>query len=44
LAEAGNIAALRAFEIKPVPPSPKAMALYRDLCVMAIAAQIGATA
>jgi hypothetical protein len=39
LAEAGDIAALRAFEINPVSSSPKAMARYRDLCVIAIAAR-----
>ena len=38
LAEAGDIAALRAFEINLVSSSPKAMALYRDLCVIAITA------
>ena len=36
LAEASDIAALRAFEINPVSSSPKAMARYRDLCVIAI--------
>ena len=36
LAEAGDIAGLQAFEINPVPSSPKAMARYRDLCVIAI--------
>jgi hypothetical protein len=39
LAEAGNITALQAFEINPVSSSPKAMARYRDLCVIAIAAR-----
>lgn len=39
LAEAGDIAALQAFEINPVSSSPKAMARYRDLCVMAITAR-----
>ena len=39
LAEAGDIAALQAFEINPVSSSPKAMARYRDLCVIAIAAR-----
>ena len=38
-AEAGDIAALQAFEINPVSSSPKAMARYRDLCVIAIAAR-----
>ncbi len=39
LAEAGDIEALRAFEINPVSSSPKAMARYRDLCVIAITAR-----
>ena len=39
LAEAGDIAALQAFEINPVSSSPKAMARYRDLCVIAINAR-----
>ena len=39
LAEAGDIAALQAFEINPVSSSPKAMARYRDLCVIAITAR-----
>ena len=39
LAEAGEIAALQAFEINPVSSSPKAMARYRDLCVIAITAR-----
>ena len=44
LAEAGDIAALQAFEIKPVSSSPKATARYRDLCVIAITARMGAAA
>ena len=44
LAEAGDIAALQAFEINPVSSSPKAMARYRDLCVIAITARMGAAA
>ena len=36
LAEAGDIVGLQAFEINPVSSSPKAMARYRDLCVIAI--------
>lgn len=44
LAEAGDIAALQAFEINPVSSSPKAMARYRDLCVIAIAARAQAAA
>ena len=39
LAEAGDIAGLQAFEINPVSSSPKAMARYRDLCVIAISAR-----
>ena len=39
LAEAGDIAALQAFEINTVSSSPKAMARYRDLCVIAITAR-----
>ena len=39
LAEAGDIAALQAFEINPVSSSPKAMSRYRDLCVIAITAR-----
>ena len=39
LAETGDIAALQAFEINPVSSSPKAMARYRDLCVIAITAR-----
>jgi len=39
LAEASDIAALQAFEINPVSSSPKAMARYRDLCVIAITAR-----
>ena len=39
LAEAGDIAALQAFEINPVSSSPKAMARYRNLCVIAITAR-----
>ena len=39
LAEVGDIASLQAFEINPVSSSPKAMARYRDLCVIAITAR-----
>lgn len=39
MAEEGDIAALQAFEINPVSSSPKAMARYRDLCVIAITAR-----
>jgi len=38
-AEARNIRELQAFEIDPVSSSPKAMARYRDLCVIAITAR-----
>ncbi len=44
LAEAGDIAALLAFEINPVSSSPKAMARYRDLCVIAITARAAVAA
>lgn len=44
LAEAGDIAALQAFEINPVSSSPKAMARYRYLCVIAISARSAVTA
>ena len=44
LAEAGDTAGLRAFEINPVSSSPKAMARYRDLCVIAITARAQVTA
>jgi hypothetical protein len=44
LAEAGDIAGLQAFEINPVSSSPKAMARYRDLCVIAITARAEVTA
>ena len=39
-AGAGDIDALRAFEINPVSSSPKAMARYRDLCVIALEARL----
>ncbi len=44
LAEAGDIEGLQAFEINPVSSSPKAMARYRDLCVIAITARAQVTA
>ena len=44
LAEADDIAALQAFEINPVSSSPKAIARYRDLCVIAITARTGGEA
>ena len=39
LAEAGDITRLQACQINLVSSSPKAMARYRDLCVIAIAAR-----
>lgn len=39
LVEAGDIAALRAFAIKPISSSPKAIAKYRDLAVIALEAR-----
>jgi hypothetical protein len=39
LANAGDLKGLRAFEINPVSSSPKAIARYRDLCVVALEAQ-----
>jgi len=44
LAEAGDVAALQAFDINPISSSPKAIARYRDLCVIAITARMGAAA
>ena len=44
LAEASDIAGLQAFEINPVSSSPKAMARYRDLCVIAITARSAVSA
>lgn len=38
-AEAGDIAALQAFDIKPISSSPKAIAKYRDLAVIALEAR-----
>jgi hypothetical protein len=38
-AEAGDVEGLKAIEINPVSTSPKAMARYRDLVVMALEAQ-----
>jgi hypothetical protein len=40
LAEAGDVEGLKAIEINPVSTSPKAMARYRDLAVMAIEAHL----
>lgn len=39
LVAAGDIAGVRAFEINPVSSSFKAMARYRDLCVIALEAR-----
>ncbi|MCA3641381.1 MAG: hypothetical protein IOC54_11395 [Methylobacterium sp.] len=39
LAEAGDIEGLKAIEINPVSTSPKAIARYRDLAIMAIEAR-----
>ena len=44
LAETGDIAGLQAFEINPVSSSPKAMARYRDRCVIAITARMAVPA
>ena len=39
LAEAGDVEGLKAIEINPVSTSPKAMARYRDLAIIAIEAR-----
>lgn len=39
LANAGDLNGLRAFQINPVSSSPKAIARYRDLCIMALEAR-----
>jgi hypothetical protein len=39
LAKAGDLKGLRKFEVNPVSSSPKAIARYRDLCVIALEAQ-----
>jgi hypothetical protein len=44
LAGRGDIEGLRAVAINPVSSSPKALARYRDLCVIALEARIGAAA
>jgi hypothetical protein len=44
LAERGDIEGLREVRINPVSSSPKALARYRDLCVIALEARIGAAA
>lgn len=40
LVEAGDVAALKAFQINPYSSSPKAMARYRDLAVIALAVRL----
>ena len=40
LAKAGDLKGLRALEINPVSSSPKAIARYRDLCIVALEAQV----
>lgn len=39
LAKSGDLTNLRKFEVKPVSSSPKAIARYRDLCVLALEAR-----
>jgi hypothetical protein len=39
LAKAGNLKGLQAFQINPVSSSPKAIARYRDLCIVALEAR-----
>ena len=39
LAEVGDVEGLKAIEINPVSTSPKAMARYRDLAIMALEAR-----
>ena len=39
MVEAGDVAALKAFEINPVSSSPKAIVRYRDLCIVALEAR-----
>lgn len=39
LAKAGDLKGLRRFEVNPVSSSPKAIARYRDLCVLALEAR-----
>jgi hypothetical protein len=41
LAKAGDLSGLRAFEVNPVSSSPKAIARYRDLCVIALETRDG---
>jgi hypothetical protein len=44
LAEAGDIEGLKAYAIKPVSSSPKALDRYRNLCVLALEARMTAAA
>lgn len=39
LAKAGDLKGLRKFEVNPVSSSPKAIARYRDLCIIAVEAR-----
>jgi hypothetical protein len=39
LAKAGNLKGLQAFQINPISSSPKAIARYRDLCIVALEAR-----
>jgi len=39
LAKAGDLKGLQAFQINPVSSSPKAIARYRDLCIVALEAR-----
>lgn len=39
LADAGDLAALQAFAIKPTSSSPKALIRYRDRCILALKAR-----
>jgi hypothetical protein len=39
LAKAGDLKGLQAFQVNPVSSSPKAIARYRDLCIVALEAQ-----
>jgi hypothetical protein len=41
LAKAGDLKGLQAFQINPVSSSPKAIARYRDLCIVALGAGTG---
>jgi hypothetical protein len=41
LAKAGDLTGLQAFQINPVSSSPKAIARYRDLCIVALEARAG---